>query len=411
LIRSLVIVALFAATAQAEADEQGSTAFEQGLAKFQAEDFAGALPLLEQAHRDAPDDADAALLLGIAYYRTDQLALARPILEQAERDGDEDSKASARIFLGLIADEQGHDERAHVYYEQVAQSSPELGASARLLIDQAGPTRWLVVGVLRPQFDSNVELLPMTTGRGHGKGSADGEIDLGLVLRARLAERVPLVLDQAVAYDKQFQLSDYDWLSDRVGATYAAVRGRDRATLAYHFEASQLGGVKYELAHFADVAARRRLRDALAIGARYSFGVHDYGMDYAGYSGLTHTAAVQLIRGTRTTPVELAVGYEVEREGTSDSSLTMLAHGPRADLRLRTSKRTELRGVLQAQHRIYDKKRQDVFGSMDAALYMDLSTELGLVTGGSFTFDQSTSKTFSYSKWTAYLAMIVVLGE
>jgi tetratricopeptide (TPR) repeat protein len=406
--RLICIAALFALTTPARADDD--SAFERGLELFKAEDFAGAVPLLEQAHAAAPADADIALLLGISYYRTHDADHARPLLEQAERDGDGDDKGSARIFLGLIADEEGHDEKARAYYEQVSRASPGLGASARLLIDQAGPARWLLVGVMRPGFDSNVELLPMTSGRGRGKGSADGELDLVLAVSARLVEGVPLVVDQTLSYSKQAQLTDYDMLADRVGATYVLAGGRERATFAYHLEASRLGGVKYELAHVGEVGYRHQLRDALSAGARYMFAARDYGGAYEGYTGLTHTGVVEIVRGTRSSAVQLAAGYQVEHEGTDDSTLTMLGHGPRGDGRFRLWPKGELRATLKLEDRMYPARR-DVFVSAESALYIDLSSMIGLVTGGSFATDQSTQKNFGYMKWTVFAGMIVVVSD
>jgi tetratricopeptide (TPR) repeat protein len=399
-LRSLLCIALLATAAHADT-------FEDGLAKFQAEDFAGAVPLLEQAHAATPSDADIALLLGIAYYRTDARDRAKPLLEQAERDGDEESKASARIFLGLLAEDAGQDERANVYYEQVARVSPELGASARLLIDQAGPARWLVVGVMRPEVDSNVALLPMTSGRGHNKGSADGELDLVLAVSARPIDAVPLVVDQTLSYDKHATMTEYDMLADRVGATYTVTRQRNRGSLAYHFEASRLGGERYQLGHVVDIAGRRRLGDALALGGRYTFAARDYGGSYSDYSGLSHTGLVQIVRGTRSQPLELAGGYEVQRDG---SSVTMFAHGPRGDVRWRMWKRGELRASIVVQDRIYDRQR-DLFAWAQAALYVDVSSTFGLVTGASGTLNASDSKQSGYTKYTAFAGVIVVMSD
>ena len=403
--RAVCIAALAAWCAPAFAEP-----FEEGLAKFQAEDFAGALPLLEQAHAATPADADIALLLGIAYYRTQAHDRAVPLLEQAERDGDDESKASARIFLGLIAEAAGHDERANVYYEQVARASPDLGASARLLLDQAGPARWLVVGVMRPEVDSNVGLLPMTVGRGHTKDASDGELDLVLGVSARPLDGVPLVVDQTLSYEKHASLTDFDMLADRLGATYTAARARNRGSLAYHFEASRLAGEKYEIGHVVDVAVRHRIADALALGARYTFAARDYGSAYAGYTGLSHAALLQVVYGTRAQPFEVAGGYEVERDGADDASLGMLAHGPRADVRWRMWKGGELRASVVGQDRIYDRHR-DLYVWAQSALYVDLSSTFGLVTGASGTWNGSDDKQSRYTKYTAFAGVIVVMSD
>src|SRR5690242_1597762 len=137
-----------------------ATPFELGVARVRADDFTGAIPPLEQAHAADPGDTDTALLLGIAYYRTGRLDDARPLLHQAERASDAETQASARVFLGLIADARGNVSRARTYYALVARSSTELGASGRLLLDDSGAERWSVVAIVRPGYDSDVALLP-----------------------------------------------------------------------------------------------------------------------------------------------------------------------------------------------------------------------------------------------------------
>jgi hypothetical protein len=77
---------------------------------------------------------------------------------------------------------------------------------------------------------------------------------------------------------------------------------------------------------------------------------------------------------------------------------------------VRAWKRGEVRGSVLAAQRLYDK-RQDYFVSADAALYVDLSTAIGLVAGGSYTLDVSTKNNEGYAKWTTFLAMLVVLSE
>src|SRR5512138_2877704 len=112
----------------------GESAFETGVDRFRAQDFAGSVAPLEQAHASDPRDADTALLLGIAHYRTDRGVRAVPLLQQAERSGDDDVRASARVFLGLIADERGDSDRAQSYFGLVARSSTDLGSTGRLLL-------------------------------------------------------------------------------------------------------------------------------------------------------------------------------------------------------------------------------------------------------------------------------------
>jgi tetratricopeptide (TPR) repeat protein len=420
--RALAIVAVL--TSRAVADEipdtlgeepavesNEPTAFERGLTKFQAGDFAAAIEPLEQARAQDPSDADTALLLGIAYYRTDQLDRAKPLFEQAEHDGDADGKSSARIFLGLIADTAGHPEAAHQYFDQVARTSPALRSAARLLLDEAGVSRWSIVGIVRPGFDSNVALIPLTAqGRGKQSGSGDAELDLVGTLAARPVEDVPLVLDDTASYSAHAQLHDYDMLSDRVGAMYVWANKRDRASLGYHFEAATLGGERYVLGHAIDAGVRRRLCGTRAIAARYTFAARDYGAGYEDYTGLTHTGIVEIGFGSHAQPFELALGYAVEHEGTSDAMLTAFVHGPRAVVRIQLRKTVELRSLMLVTQRIYDN-RQSGNVQNDTALYFDLSNTWGLLFGGSFLGNASTDKQDSYIKWTLFAGVIAVISS
>lgn len=400
--RFAIIVALLCLAAD------DATPFERGLAHFKAGEHAASIPPLEEAHAAEPDDADIALLLGIAYYRTHQKDRARPLLEQAAAHGDADARASAQMFLGLIADDRGESERAHGYYEQVARTSPALATSARMLIDQAGPARWSVVGVMRPGFDSNVELLPMTTGFGK-KSSADAEATMIAAVSARPFASAPFVVDETVSYEKHAQYADYDMLADRIGGAYTFVGKGKRATLAYHFEASRLGGESYARVHFVDVAARRRLADAYAIAARYTLAVQGFGASYADYSGLMHTGHAEVVYGSRTR-FELAGGYQVERQSTESDRLTYFGHGPRGSLVAHPWDGGDLRISLLVIDRIYGQGHV-LHGEFESALFVDLSNALSLVFGATSMGDVSGKKNDRYLKWTVFAGLVFELSS
>ena len=79
----LLIVATGAAALQQAHSPQ--VRLEQGIATFNREDYAGALPLLEQAARGLPDDAQAQYLLAADYYNLGRYADAAPAFEATTR--------------------------------------------------------------------------------------------------------------------------------------------------------------------------------------------------------------------------------------------------------------------------------------------------------------------------------------
>jgi len=79
----LLVVAAGAATLQQANGPQ--VKLEQGIATFDREDYAGALPLLEQAARSMPNDAQAQYLLAADYYNLGRYAEAAPAFETTTR--------------------------------------------------------------------------------------------------------------------------------------------------------------------------------------------------------------------------------------------------------------------------------------------------------------------------------------
>ena len=404
---TLAIAVSHAPTARAD----DATPFERGVARVRADDFIGAIPPLVQAHAADPSDTDTALLLGIAYYRTGRLDDARPLLHQAEQASDAETQASARVFLGLIADARGNVSRARGYYALVARSSTDLGASGRLLLDDSGAERWSVVAILRPGYDSDVPLLPATATPPGAGMSADADLTMIARATARPSLALPLVLDDTLSYRKQAQLAAYDMLADSLGATLTLAGTADRASLAYHFEAEMLGGARYELGHVVELAYRHQLGGELGIGARYTLAARDYAQDaYSGYSGLEHVGVAELAWGEPTTPTEVTLGYVIDRDGTDDPALAELGQGGQLTLRARPWSGGELQGAVLAENRMYDAAsmgRQDVLVTGSLALYVDLSQTFGLVFGASATRNASNVAVYDYTKWTGYAGLIV----
>src|SRR3569623_3002199 len=113
-----VIALLLAVPAPATAADPRD--LERGTATFRTGDYAGAFQDLERAQAAEPGDADTALLLGISYYKVGRSDDARALLELAEAHGAAAAQASARVFLGLLADDSGDGARARSYFSLVA---------------------------------------------------------------------------------------------------------------------------------------------------------------------------------------------------------------------------------------------------------------------------------------------------
>jgi tetratricopeptide (TPR) repeat protein len=402
----MLAVIVMAASAQ--------TPFELGVEAFKRGDYTEAVAPLEAARAVDPRDADTALLLGICYFHLGRLDDARPLLEQAERDGDDDGKASARVFLGLVADARGEATRARDYYALVARSPTELGASGRLLLEENGPERWSLVAIAAPGYDSNVALQPTTaapSGPGRGKASTgDGYGSLIGAITARPVPELALVVDETLSYRRYAQQTAYDLLANAVGASYALAGVENRAALAYHFDASTLGGARYELAHIAEASYRHALSRCYALGARYTFAARDYSQAaYAGYTGLDHTGGVELAWGSPRAPSEGWAGYVFERESTSDPALASTGHGGRAQISARLGGDALLRASGLAMYRTYDAAsmaRVDTLVRGDLAVYLGVSDAIGLILGTSLARNISNDANFDYTKWTVFVGAV-----
>ncbi|MGE5181468.1 MAG: tetratricopeptide repeat protein [Acidobacteriota bacterium] len=406
-----LIVALAAGTAQADP----AAALEEGTARFQRGDFAGALAPLERAHAEAPDDADAALLLGISYYRVGRTGDAEPLLAFAEAHGDDSDKASARVFLGLIADARGDTASARGYYALVARSSTELGASGRLLLEQSGPERWSIVALVLPGYDSNVALQPASAappgpGRGGGGGTGDADASVIAAATARPVPDVALVVDETLLYRAYAQQTAYDLFANAVGASYTLAGASQRASLAYHFDASTLGGARYDLAHLVDASYRHAVASNYGLGVRYQGARHDYGLaDYAGYTGFDHVAGADLAWGSPRASSEGTVGYVFEREATADSALASTGHGGRAQVVAHLAGGTELRASALVIHRGFDAAsmgRVDTHVRGDVALYVGASDAIGFVAGATLARNVSNDPNYDYAKWTVFVGLV-----
>ena len=400
---ALGVAALGSAPVSADADAD----LERGLARFQAGEFTAAIGPLEAAHAADPSDLDTDLLLGIAYYRSGDPARARPLLAAAEHALDPETCDSARIFLGLIADAAGDTAGALGYYDSVAHGSSSLATSGRELLDRGRGERVTAALVVRPELDSNVPLLPATAAP-TGGGTADRDLFMLALLRVRPLDAIPVVLDETVAYRKQMQLTDYDLASSVTGASWSHQGAAYHAALAYHFDASTLGGAPFQLGHTVDAGARRAIAGAFGVAASYQLVVRTLYPDaFAGYTGTVQTGTARL--SWQRSTWELDVGAVIAREATEDPTLSAVASGGQLAGRLRLGG-ADLRLFARAADRRYDAAamgRRDFQVRADASLYVDLTPHLGAVLGASLLDNLSNTMDDGFVKWTGYLGVVV----
>lgn len=412
--RRLVVIAaalLFAANAIAESNDD---TIERGVACFERGDLGCAQRDLQTAHAHDGGNVDVTLLLGITDYRLGDLAAAEPLLREAARAADAETAASARIFLGLIASDRGDSDAARAELDAAAAAPGDLGASARSLSRRRGARAVQLVLLVRPEFDSNVPLLPATPTGATNTQQADGDL---LVLGAvtwRPWRRIGLSLDETASYRQQFTLFDYSMFSSYLTPRYDYLGRNDRVGLGYTFELLTLGQSLFTLGHVADAYYRRRLVAEFGLGARYTFRYRDYLPDgYAPFTGGTHTGLVEASWGTAERPLEVAVGYLVSRELTADPTFTATAQGGRLRARFHFARRVDLALTGWGLYRVFDVADPAVGLRRDTQLYGDLSVaidltkHLGLIAGASILRNFSTVADYDYVKATAHLGFAV----
>ena len=100
----------------------------------------------------------------------------------------------------------------------------------------------------------------------------------------------------------------------------------------------------------------------------------------------------------------------IAREATDDATLSAIAQGGQLTARLGFGHRVDLRMFAQAADRRYDAAslgRHDVQLRAEASLYVDVSSHLGAVLGGTLVDNLSNTMDQGYTKWTAYLGAVV----
>jgi hypothetical protein len=406
-----MVCAAIAAASVAAADERAGP-IDRGVACFRSGDFGCARRELTAAHTRFPRDLDVALLLGITEYRLGHGAAAEPLLRAAAASPDDETAASARIFLGLVASDRGDLDSAQSDLATAARAAGDLGESARTILSRRSAKAVRLVLLIRPEFDSNVPLLPIAPTATSNTQNADGDL---LVLGAvtwRPWRRIGLTLDETASYRQQFTLFDYSMFTNYLSPRYDYLGRNDRVGVGYTFELLTLGGALFTLGHVADAGYRRRVVAEFGLGLRYTFRYRDYFPDgYAPFTGPTHTGLVEASWGTPERPLEVAAGYLIQREITADPAFTATGQGGRLHVRGHLGSRVDLAFTGWAIHRVFDVA--DVSGVLrrdtqlwgDLSLAIDLNHYVGLIAGGSVVRNLSTVADYDYVKATVHLGV------
>jgi hypothetical protein len=408
---ALLVGAVGPRTGHGELVSSSTGSMERGIAAFERGDFEDAARDLATARRVAPDDLELALLLGIADYRLGRTEEAENLLEAATGSEDPETAGAARAFLGLIAEERGDRVRARRLWSSASESPvPELAASALKLLEAREPSPFAVGALLRAGYDSNVALISLTAAPPPGATSS-GDAELFGLAALALRPGLGFGFEETVSYRKYALLTAYDQLSSTTGVRWEHP-GPDRLSLADAFEVATLGGPLFHLGDTFDAAYRRAIDPDLGVGARYQLRQRKYSLPaYAGYSGWSHSGALELSRGTPETPFELIIGALLLREQTDDPSLSAVGLGGRALARYARSgffallAATALERLFDAVPSTTEPPRRDTQLLAEATAGYSLYTELAVVFGGAFVRNLSNRTDFDHQKWTVSLGV------
>ncbi len=400
-------------------DAAATAALERGIALFKQRQFVSAAQALEQAQKAPLMRSEVVLMLGICYYKIGSLTQAEPLLRQALKDPDPETQDSARVFLGLLFQEQGALDQARAELDRVA-GSPTLRDSAQNLLKETRPHRLSLTFLLSPEYDGNVPLTNYGTWSSNPQGSADGDmLFLGSISARPLV--TGLTFGDTLSYRQQFQQSAYDLLlnSTWLGYSYLGIVNRIRGTVQLTY--AMLGGSTLYVDIDARAWYRRRLHDKLGFALYYDGHYRDYiNTDYLTLSGFLQSLQAELGWGLAPQPLSAGISYQVIREqtvpgiaGDGSDDFRAWAHGPALWLRARLHRRVELALYGTFLQRLFDyfpatdgsPQRIDHVYNADLSLNINLRNWLELFVGGAVIYNDSNNNLFMYLKPTAYLGM------
>lgn len=406
----------------------------EALALVKSQKYAQAIPLLRATLASAEFQTEkvrkeVALLLGICLFREHDFRSAEPLLREAAQSTEPKTRDSARIFLGLLLDEQDAFGEAQTQLGKVS-GSQTFGGAAQTLLSRRRPNRILVSLLVAPEYDGNVRLTDTANWYVKPDSSSDGDV----LFLASLGFRpfsFPLTFGNAISYRQQLTLRDYSLLlnSTWLGYSYAGSRHRFRVHGSMNF--AWLGGSYLFWDVLGQLNYRLRIHSELGVALKYDVRQRSFApAEYQSFSGQIHDGLVEVSYGTSPKPVLFGMGYELLREHLAPplSPLSPIddyrawAHGAKLRLQVRLHKRVEW--SLQAQYlrRQFDyipgpeetgaegSPRQDHFFSTETTFSIRFAEYFEAFFGASFTVNDSNWAVFSYQKPTAFAGLSTHFG-
>lgn len=276
---------------------QAASAFAQGRAAFERQDFAAALTAFEAALAARMDGPAIHYNIGVAAYKLQRYDRATRAFEEAART---DSMAAiAHYNLGLIARAQQDAGTARSYFERVLGESRDerLVALARSALEDIGAPApasrpiWAAFGSAALGYDDNVTL----TSNGQALGVArdsDSYFD-GMFAGSVQLDRAWRI-DANASYLKYAELHDFDQLGIGTGARYRT-QLRDWTTdFGAQLGANYIAGDSFDQRQSLFAQASRTFAKHWSTRARYRLSNIDGADAYEGLEGLRHELSTRL---------------------------------------------------------------------------------------------------------------------
>jgi Tfp pilus assembly protein PilF len=342
-ISRVVAVALLLCIAPGRpaAATQDATAFDRGIAAFQAGDYAAALGAFLEAQSAGLDTPGLHYNLGATYYRLQRYPEAEREFMALARVPAWASLASYN--LGLIAQRLGRPELAKRHFEEALRTTTDgklrmLAATALGRLEAASPTRAFAVASLAAGYDSNATLAPdaATAGTSHQGDLFAEALAAGSYHVAGNAES--RVDAQAGFLVRKYQdLHEFDQAGLRVGVSHETDSGRWQTSAGGFFDAMYFGGDPFQRAGVIEARARRRLGSGGDLRGRYEYQHIAGGAGFEYLDGWQQQFTVD--SGFALTSSIARIGYQLElnnrrdlQQGADFFSFSPTRHSAFADL-------------------------------------------------------------------------------
>lgn len=359
-------------------------------------------------------DHEAALLDAIARYQRGDYDGAREIVAGlAQPNGDLPN--GAHFLLGLIALED-HDRATAERELSIARRDPAYATLAYDLLRLARRDGTIATTlIVASEVDSNPQQLPDTPPMGATSGPREGDASLLVAGAVTLRPSRWLAIRNVLAWRKQRELDELDFLGETAQVALDLDRGPNRAALRYDFDYDLVGGESYLVAHRGTGGFRRDLGQ-VEFGVTASIRRREYRQsDQAGFTGWVYSgdAGALVHLGTRVDLDVKAIGW---REDNAEPIFATIAGGGQVAIRARPASRFRIAVQTSAWYARYDAPaadgvhRRDTHLEATADLELDLADHMILVAGVSAARNESTVDDFRYWKLVARCGLAFAIG-